>query len=70
MSEPAQAPGEADRRFGLVLQRYGARLTIEQLEVLHRAVTAILEQTTALRAVPLINADEPLPRFAPFRSDE
>jgi hypothetical protein len=70
MSDPAQDPGEADLRFSLVRQRYGARLTAEQLEILRRAVAAIVEQTAALRAVPLTNADEPLPRFAPFRADE
>jgi hypothetical protein len=70
MSEPAQDPGEADLRFSLVRQRYGARLTAEQLEILRRAVAAIVEQATALSTVPLTNADEPLPRFAPFRADE
>jgi hypothetical protein len=70
MSEPAQDPGEADLRFALVRQRYGARLTAEQLEILRRAVASLVEQTTTLRAVPLANADEPLPRFVPFRADE
>jgi hypothetical protein len=70
MSQPAQDPGEADLRFALVRQRYGARLTAEQLEILRRAVASLVEQTTTLRAVPLANADEPLPRFAPFRADE
>jgi len=70
MSEPAQDPGEADLRFALVRQRYSARLTAEQIEILRRAVASLVEQTTTLRAVPLANADEPLPRFVPFRADE
>jgi hypothetical protein len=33
-------------------------------------VQGIVEQIRALRAVPLTNADEPLPRFIPLRGDE
>jgi hypothetical protein len=33
-------------------------------------VEAIVEQVAALRTVRLTNADEPLPRFIPFRAGE
>ena len=70
MSEPVRDPGEADLRFALVRLRYGDRLTAEQLDALRRAVETIVEQVSALRTVPLTNADEPLQRFVPFRADE
>lgn len=70
MSDPGLDPVELEARFVLVRERYGTRLTGEQLEILRRAVRAIVEQAAALRAVPLDNADEPLQRFAPFRADE
>ena len=70
MSERTRDAGEADLRFALVRLRYGDRLTAEQLDALRRAVETVIEQVAALRSVPLINADEPLQRFVPFRADE
>jgi hypothetical protein len=70
MSAPLPDPTEVDLRLALVRQRYGDRLTPEQLAELRRAVEAIVEQVAALRTVRLTNADEPLPRFIPFRAGE
>ncbi len=70
MSEPASDASEVDLRFALVRQRYGDRLTPAQLDGLRRSVEAIVDMVAALRTVRLTNADEPLPRFAPFRADE
>jgi hypothetical protein len=69
MSGPSDA-GEIDLRLALVRQRYGDRLTAEQLEDLRRAVEAIVAHVAAIRRIRLTNADEPLPLFAPFRADE
>jgi hypothetical protein len=70
MSAPVNDESEADLRFAVVRRRYGDRLTPEQLEALRGAVQEIVQQVTALRAARLTNADEPLPRFVPFRADE
>jgi hypothetical protein len=70
MSEPGRDVGEVDLRLALIRQRYGDRLSPEQLADLRRAVEAIVELAAALRAVPLTSADEPLPRFQPLRTDE
>jgi hypothetical protein len=70
MSLPDRVPAEVELRLALVLGRYGGRLDAEQTEALRRAVEAIVDQVTSLRAVLLGNADEPLPRFIPFRGDE
>ena len=69
MSPAARDPREVDLRHALVRQRYGDRLTAEQLEALRLAVEAIVDLAAAVRAVPLTNADEPLALFTPFRAD-
>ena len=66
MSEPA--PSEVERLFAVVRERYGSRLTPEQLEAVRTGVAAIVEGARALRAVRLDNADGPilpLPRDVP-----
>jgi hypothetical protein len=67
---PARGEDEIELRLALVLGRYRDRLDAEQTEALRRAVEWIVEEVTSLRAVSLSNADEPLPRFVPFRGDE
>ena len=57
---------EFETAFELVRQRYGARLTPEQLEDLRKAVRGQLAMARALRAVRLTNADEPFQRFEPL----
>ena len=61
MSESAPEPtsGEADLLFALVRERYGRRLTPEELEAVRTGVAAIVEGGRALRAVRLDNADGP-----------
>ena len=70
MDEPGRDASEVDLRLALIRLRFGARLDPAQLADLRRAVEAIVEQVASLRAVPLTNADEPLPRFQPLRADE
>jgi hypothetical protein len=61
---------ETDTLFEIVRQRYGARLTSEQLDDLRKIVRGLVDVARALRAVRLTNADEPYQRFAAYRSDE
>ena len=58
MSEPA--PSEVELLFALVRERYGDRLTPEQLEAVRTSVAAIVDGARALRAVRLDNADGPV----------
>ena len=51
---------ETDLLFALVRERHGSRLMPEQLEAVRQGVAAIVEETRALRAVSLRNADGPL----------
>jgi len=61
---------ETDTLFEIVRQRYGARLTSEQLDDLRKIVRGQVDAARALRAVRLTNADEPYQRFAAYMSDE
>jgi hypothetical protein len=61
---------ETDTLFEIVRQRYGGRLTNEQLDDLRKIVRGQVDVARALRAVRLTNADEPYQRFAPYRADE
>ena len=56
----AAARSEAELLFSLVRDRYGDRLTPEQLEAVRTGVVAMVEAARTLRAVPLDNADGPL----------
>jgi len=69
MSEPAKPDPEADALFEIVRQRYGDRLTREQLDELRKIVQGQVEAARALRAVRLTNADEPMQPFAPYRAE-
>jgi hypothetical protein len=58
-SVPGPTSGEVDLLFALVRERYGRRLTPEELEAVRAGVAAIVEGARALRAVRLDNADGP-----------
>ncbi len=60
---------EVERRFALVRERYGDRLTPAQLDEVRKGVEGIVQTARALRAVRLGNADEPLQPFIPYRAD-
>ena len=69
MSKPTTPDPEADALFEIVRQRYGDRLTREQLDELGPIVRAQVEAARALRAIRLTNADEPMQPFAPYREE-
>ena len=60
---------EVDVLMELIQQRYGGRLTSEQLADVRGSVQRIVADVRALRAVPLHPADEPAPPFVPFRAE-
>ena len=69
---PAEAEPDTDieveRRFALVRERYGHRLTPAQLDEVHKGVQGIVQTARALRAVRLDIADEPMQPFIPYRA--
>jgi hypothetical protein len=69
MSEPEVVSAEVERLFALVRERYGSRLSAEELEGVRTAIVSIVQAAAALRAVRLANADEPGQPFAVYRAD-
>jgi hypothetical protein len=55
--------------FAVVANRYGGRLTTEQLDEIKKMIEGQVEMARALRAVRLSNADEPFQAFTAYRSD-
>ena len=66
MSESEAARSEAAILFLLLRERYGGRLTLEDLQAVRTGLEAIVEGAQSLRAVRLENADGPL---LPHRPD-
>jgi len=60
---------EAVALFALIANRYGGRLTTEQLDEIKKMVEGQVEAARALRAVRLSNADEPFQTFTAYRSE-
>ena len=60
MSESEAARSEAEILFLLLRERYGSRLTLEDLQAVRTGLEAIVEGAQSLRAVKLDNADGPL----------
>ena len=75
MSEPEtiRAPEairpEVETMLALVRERYGSRLTADELAGVRTAIEGIVQAAHALRAVRLTNADEPGQPFAAYRAD-
>ncbi len=62
----SNAATETDLRFELVRQRYGKRLSPEELAEVRKGVEAVVSEAGALRAARLRNADGP---YLPTPSD-
>jgi hypothetical protein len=60
MSESETARSEAEILLLLLRERYGSRLTLEDLQAVRTGLEAIVEGAHSLRAVKLDNADGPL----------
>ena len=67
MSESEAGRSEADILFLLLRERYGNRLTLEELQAARSGLAAIVEGAEALRAVRIDNGDGPL---LPRRPDD
>jgi len=66
MQDHASIP---DVLFHLVVARYGAHLSTEQLAEIHRGLEHAEQTLQALRAYVLTNADEPPAMFIPQRAE-
>ena len=69
MSEPEAIRSEVETMLALVRERYGSRLSADELAGVRTAIEGIVQAAHALRAVRLTNADEPGQPFAAYRTD-
>jgi len=58
---------EVEARLRVVADRYGGRLTLEELEEVRKALEANIDAANALRSIRLGNWDEPFSVFKPVR---
>lgn len=56
---------QAEHLLAIIRTRYGDRVTPDELEEIKKSLTAILDASTAMRAVKLENGDEPHQTFKP-----
>jgi hypothetical protein len=68
MSAPETIRAEVDTMLALVRERYGNRLSADELDGIRTAIEGIVQAAHALRAVRLTNADEPGQPFAAYRA--
>ena len=61
---------ESDHLFSIIKERYGDRLTEEQLDEVRVGVNRLTEAAKALREIRLENWDEPFSVFRPFKGEE
>jgi benzoyl-CoA reductase/2-hydroxyglutaryl-CoA dehydratase subunit BcrC/BadD/HgdB len=61
---------ESERLFSIIEERYGDRLTKEQLNEVRIGVNRLTEAAKALREIRLENWDEPFSIFRPYKGEE
>ena len=69
MSEEKRLQSDVEAMMGLIIHRYGTRLTPAELQEVHQGVEGLVHVTAVLRQVPLSNSDEPLVVFVPYRQE-
>jgi hypothetical protein len=61
---------ESEHLFSIIKERYGERLSEDELAEVKKGVDRIVEATEKLREIRLENGDEPFFVFRPYRGDE
>jgi hypothetical protein len=67
MSDTNDAQRDSECLLHLLQQRYGDRLTSNELEEVKKGLDGITAMAAALRRVKLENRDEPFSVFIPYR---
>jgi hypothetical protein len=60
---------ESEHLFSIIEDRYGNRLTKDQLDEVRSGVNRLTEAAKALREVRLENWDEPFSIFRPYKGE-
>ena len=61
---------ESEHLFSIIKERYGERLSEDELAEVKKGVDRLVEAAEKLREVKLENGDEPFFVFRPYRGDE
>ena len=61
---------ESEHLFSIIKERYGERLSEDELAEVKKGVDRIVEAAEKLREIRLENGDEPFFVFRPYRGDE
>ncbi len=61
---------ESEHLFNIVKERYGDRLSDEELAEVKKGVEMIVEAAEKLREIRLENGDEPFFVFKPYRGED
>ena len=61
---------ESEHLFSIIKERYGERLSEDELAEVKKGVDRIVEAAEKLREIKLENGDEPFFVFRPYRGDE
>lgn len=69
MSSDNATEKEVNSRFEMVKQKYGDRLSDEELEAVREDVQSLVEAAQEIRAVKLDGSSEPPTVFVPYRKD-
>jgi hypothetical protein len=69
MADKSHTTPESEALFHLITQRYGQRLTPEELAEVRQGVEGITQAAATLRAVRLDNSTEPFALFVPYRKE-
>jgi hypothetical protein len=62
--------GESEHLFNIIKERYGERLSDDELAEVKKGVEKIVEAAEKLREIRLENGDEPFFVFRPYRGEE
>ena len=61
---------ESEHLFNIIKERYGERLSDEELAEVKKGVKRIVEAAEKLREIRLENGDEPFFVFRPYRGED
>ena len=61
---------ESEHLFNIIKERYGERLSDDELAEVKKGVEKIVEAAEKLREIRLENGDEPFFVFKPYRGEE
>ena len=66
----SEEKSESEHLFNIIKERYGERLSDDELTEVKKGVDRLMEAAEKLREIRLENGDEPFFVFKPYRGDE